>query len=474
MQRRQTVIQNIRWLAAANIAVKPLWFLFLLVSTRLLGPTEFGRFMFAISYVSVIAVVFEGGIDMFSVRQLSSGRADFTTFFSHSSFLKLLSCIVVAVVAIGSSYVVDTSATTRGLIVAALIFSTFNTLMVHFRFVLRSFEVMKYEAQSIFLEKILVIILCGIALSMGRTAWSMAQGYAVAYTLAAAATLVLVARQAGMPQWKIDWRYLVDSVLKPALPFALMSFFMIVYFRAGTLMIGLLTGRQDLVGYYNAGYRLVESYMLFPSLVLAPLYPVFARNLDERPWIRELLLKATRIVLVVSVIIAVPMSLFRREFTLLFYGTPFEAAAPAVGIVTLSMIPVGMTWVYGTLVAASGRQGRANVLIFLITIVNILLNYILIPVYLEIGAAITTLVTEVAVALVSIWIIRDFIGKRSFLVITGKAALVALLVCALHEFSLLPGPFWLQLAICLCVMSAAFFALRLVTLADLKKIGFGE
>jgi O-antigen/teichoic acid export membrane protein len=296
----------------------------------------------------------------------------------------------------------------------------------------------------------------------------------VAYTVAAAATLVLVARQAGMPQWKIDWRYLVDNVMKPALPYALVSFFMIVYFRAGTLMIGLLTGRQDLVGYYNAGYRLVESYMLFPSLVLAPLYPVFARNLDDRVWIRELLLKASRIVLVVSVSIAVPMSLFRSEFTLLFYGTPFEAAAPAVGIVTLSMIPVGMTWVYGTLVAASGRQGRANLLIFLITIVNILLNYVLIPIYLEIGAAITTLVTEVAVALVSIWIVRDFIEKRSFLMITAKASLIALLIFALHEFDLLPGPFWLRLAICLCIMSAAFFALRLVTLADLKKIGFGD
>ena len=474
MQRKQTVIQNIRWLAAANIAVKPLWFLFLLVSTRLLGPTEFGRFMFAISYVSVIAVIFEGGIDMFSVRQLSSGAEDFPTFFSHSSFLKVISCILVAAVAIGASFFVDTSATTTGLIVAAIIFSTFNTLMVHFRFVLRSFEVMKYEAQSIFLEKILVMVLCAIALSNSRTAWSIAQGYALAYTVAAAATLILVARQAGMPRWKIEWRYLFNKIIKPALPFALMSFFMIVYFRAGTLMIGFLTGRQDLVGYYNAGYRLVESYMLFPSLVLAPLYPVFARNLEDRVWIRSLLLKASRIVLAVSVIIAVPMFLFRREFTLLFYGTPFEAAAPAVGIVVLSMIPVGMTWVFGTLVAASGRQGRANVLILLITIVNILLNYFLIPVYLEIGAAITTLVTEAAMAVVSIWMVRDFIEKRSFFVITAKAFLIALLIFALHEFSLLPGPFWLQLAICLCVMSAALVALRLVSLADLKKFGFGE
>lgn len=411
MTERRSIWQNMRALAGAHAAVKPLWFVFILLSTRLLGAAEFGRSMLALSFVSILAVFLEGGVDILIVREMSTRPDRYGLVFRHSLLFKSLSGLVVGALAWGLSYLPVLGAPSRALILPAIAYSLFNTLMLHARAAFRAFEVMHFEAISMAWEKGLVMMLCGVALLFRRDALTYLIAMAVAYGLAATWTLVRLRRFRDWSGGPADVDTLWRQVLRPALPFALMNLFTVIYFRSGTLLLKSFTGSDELVGYYNAGYRLVESYMLFPTIITAPLYPVLSRRLAAGSAVGDLVGRAAAAVLTVSLLITVPLYLWRGLWTNLLFGAGFAPAAGTVGLVALAMIPVGLTFVYGTVVAAAGRQGRANGFIVAATFLNLVLNAWLIPRWRAEGAAATTVITELCICAGNFWVTRDLVGR---------------------------------------------------------------
>jgi O-antigen/teichoic acid export membrane protein len=261
------------------------------------------------------------------------------------------------------------------------------------------------------------------------------------------------------------WR----GVLRPALPFALMNVFTIIYFRSGTLLLAYLTGRDDLVGHYNAGYRLVESFMLFPTIVTAPLYPVLARRHGEGDALSPLLADAARVILLVTLAIVLPLALYHAEFTALFFGDGYRAAAPAVGIVVLAMLPVGMNFVFGSMVAAGGRQPRGNVFIGAVTVLNVLLNLAAIPRWGAAGAAAVTVLTELALVGANAWVVRDYVRWRELRATAGRLALAAGVATAAGLAAGARLVFPLGPVVVVLALGAAAFALRLVTAAEVRR-----
>lgn len=436
----------------------------------MLGPTEYGKYMYAISYVSVIAVLFEGGIDILTVRDLSAKTVQFQEFFAHSSFLKVISAILVAIVACSSLLFGATNAEAMSLIAIATIYCGFNALMVHCRFVFRAFEVMQYEARSIVIEKVLILLLCGGVLYFGGKTKLFLGAFSGAYVITFLATFYMLARNIGLPRWSINWQYLWKRIIKPAAPYALMSFFMVVYFRSATLMLRWITGNEAQVGFYNAGYRIVESFLLFPAVIVGPMYPSFSRRRTEKQYVGSLLYQASRVLLVISISMAVPIALMREAVTGIFYGPEYAAASAPVGILVIAVIPLGMSWVFGSLVAASGRQSWMNVVILFVTLANIVGHYMLIPRWGLQGASWVTLGTEFAIACGNLWFVRDYVQGRGFLALYLKGLCIGVVPLVFDQLGLLPQALVLRLTAVMVMLGGLFLVFRLVTFADIRRL----
>jgi O-antigen/teichoic acid export membrane protein len=467
---RQSIRSNVRWLAIGGIAIKPLWFVFLLVSTRLLGANEFGQTMLALSFASILAAILDGGIDTHVIRYLSANPAAYPRLAAHSYALRVLSALAVAAVTLALYALPGVVPVGPSLMIPVLAFVLFNNVMNHARALFRAFEVMRFEAISVAFEKGAVMALCLAPVLLAPRAQNYLLGYAAAYGLAAGATLIMARRVTGPLQGPLEARLLWREVLKPSLPFALMNLFAIVYFRSGTLLLSYLTGRNDLVGHYNAGYRLVESYMLFPTIITGPLYPVLARRRGEGRALSHLLLEAARVVLLLSLAITLPLALYHRDFTVLLFGRGFSEAATAVGIVVLAMIPVGMNFVFGTMVAASGRQPLGNVLIFAITVMNVLLNLAAIPRFGAGGAAAVTVLTELGLVSSNIWVVRDYLRWPDFRRLGVRMAAAVAVAVALNAVL---GPrlvFPLGAILTVVVFGGAAYGLGLVGIEDARRL----
>ncbi len=468
--RREPILKNVTWLAIGNLIVKPFWFILLLLTARILGAAEFGQFMLAISFVSVASVVLEGGVDILTVRQLSVNPEELATFTGHTIMLKFMSGIISGFAAISTAYLLKMD---RGIIILvsiATLYSISNLLLLHFRSVFRAYEILKYEAISIILEKGTVIVVCGSILlaRLGVRAYMI--GYAIAYCSTAFFTFLILLKRIGKPYIKMQLPYLWSSVLKPALPFAILNLFTIIYFRSGTLMLGAITGREDLVGFYNAGYRLVESFMLFPTIIVAPIYPVISRNKDNPEETKRVLIGAFRALLFIGILISSPIFIFKEKFTLLLYGSGYSEANNAVGILALTMIPISVNFAAGAVVAAFNRQGMSNIFVLIITALNLIMNYSLIKQFGVNGASTTTVLTELLLVLSNLYVIRDSIPWYNFLLLVLKGFLPPFI--AWIFVSIFKGfvGFPAQLTFALTIMIGSFFIFQVISFEDIRKI----
>lgn len=470
MEQKAHILTNIRWLAVSNIIVKPIWFIFLIYSTRFLGPVEFGKYMYAISIASVIFIFFEGGIDVLSMRTLSADSTKFQKFFSHSSLLKVIINFLVGATFISIMFFFDLSVSNNTVILAAVIYSISYALLTHFRYIFRAFEILKYEAYSILIEKLSVILLCSLSLLFYPNAETFTICFALAYLITGMITLLFITKNVGTLEWKIDKNYLIDEIIKPAIPFAFMGFFMIIYFRSSTLMLNILTGRDDLVGFYNAGYRLVEGFVLFPAIIISPIYPSFVRSQANPEFVKALLLQSTRLIVLLSLLISIPIFLLNENVITALFGTKFTPSSLSIGIICLSMIPVGLTWIFGSLVAAIGRQRKANYFIAVITGLNIYFLYIFLPAFGLIAAAVITLGTNIAISVANIWLVRDFIDKVEFGKLFFKLFIPIPFVYLFVYSNISTNYFLFEVFTTIAIMVIIYFIVNIIRLTDIKRL----
>ncbi|MGC8652999.1 MAG: flippase [Candidatus Kryptoniota bacterium] len=467
---RQPILKNVTWLAVGNLIVKPFWFVLLLLTARILGAAEFGEFMLAISFVSVASVILEGGVDILTVRQLSTNPEELGTFTGHTVFLKLISGIISGFAAIAAAYLLKMDKNIIILVSIAAVYSTSNVLLLHVRSIFRAYEILKYEAISIILEKGTVIIVCGSILVAHAGVRIYMIGYAIAYCLTAFFTFMILLKRIGKPYLKMRLSYLWSDILKPALPFAILNMFTIIYFRSGTLMLGALTGKEELVGFYNAGYRLVESFMLFPTIIVAPIYPVISRNKENIEEVKRVLIEAFRALLFIGILISFPIFIFREKITLLLYGSGYDGASNAVGILALTMIPISVNFAAGAVVAAFNRQGISNVFVLAVTSLNLVMNYFLIKGFSVNGASATTIFTELLLVISNLYVIRDSVPWYHFFLLFLKAILPAfiawLFVAIFRSFVGFP----VQIIFALTIMVGSYFILQLISFEDIRKI----
>lgn len=469
--QRKSLFSNISWLAGANILVKPLWFFFLILTIRFLGAEELGKYTFIISFIALVSIIYEGGIDLLFVREISEKPHNFKKFFSNSLLSKLLLIIPIGFTGFVLSIVLNFSSETRQLLWLAIIYVAAYSLLLHIRCVFRAFENLKYEALSIVIEKLSVVILCSFALLTNNKASYFMLYFTISYIFTFIITLIIAIFKFKLPSVEFDLNYIWSNIIKPALPFALMNIFIVIYFRSGTLMLSALTKSDVLIGYYNAGYRIVEGFMFIPFMIAVSLFPFISRNKDNLVAIQKTIIQITKIMLSLSLLIAIPFLMFKENLTILLLGNNYINASLAIGIVILAIIPISLTSILGTVVAVIGRQGKANVLIIIGTILNIILNYLIIPIYGAVGASITTVFTEFFIFLVTFYIIRDYLPISKGLIIGFKVCILVLTIFLIkYIVSLLIVSFILQLLICILILFCCMYRLKMFSFAEVKEL----
>jgi O-antigen/teichoic acid export membrane protein len=204
------------------------------------------------------------------------------------------------------------------------------------------------------------------------------------------------------------------QILQFSSPMMLSSLMLFLLNWNSVFMLGAMVSEQE-VGIYNLAYKLASLAMLViisMNIVLAPkiaeLYKT--NNLKE---LHSVIIKATRLVIILTAPIVLFL-LFFSNFVLGVFGANFVQGKTALVIISIGvMLNVVTGNVDQILNMTSHQKILKNITIFGF-LLNVLLNVLLIPFYGINGAAVASLITNLAFNLICLFYIKKKLGFYTF------------------------------------------------------------
>jgi O-antigen/teichoic acid export membrane protein len=168
------------------------------------------------------------------------------------------------------------------------------------------------------------------------------------------------------------------ALLKRSAPFALAGVLAAVQMRAPLIALDRLANSAE-AGYYAAAARIIEGARMIPNALFGALLPALAA-LTATP--DHLALQFRRVIIGLAgfgIITALLLSLIAAPLLALIYGASFQAAAPALRIAGLALLPSVLRSAAALYGYARGREAFVNRIMIWVILAQVTLSLVMIP-----------------------------------------------------------------------------------------------
>jgi len=161
-------------------------------------------------------------------------------------------------------------------------------------------------------------------------------------------------------------------------------------------------------GWYGAASQALTPIRAIPGIFSMVMLPVFAeRYVTHKKDYSRLIEKSLRYVLIIAFPLAIGVTLLSEKIMLLLFGPKFVNGAGALSILTWAIVAAFINMTVGKAIIGAGREKLSATFCGIGLVVNILLNFLLIPTLAHVGASISILAAEGTIALLSLtWAYR--------------------------------------------------------------------
>jgi len=266
-------------------------------------------------------------------------------------------------------------------------------------------------------------------------------------------------------------RDLMRELLRSGLPFLAYGVLGVIYYRIDTVLLSLMT-TTEVVGWYGAGYRLFDTLIFLPSLVIgAVMYPVFSKlTLTSERELKVAIEKSLNFLLFCVLPIATGLIVIAPAIIgFLYHRAEFLHTIPVLQALAPGLVFLYINSVVSTILISTRQEKKITIMAAAALVFNLGLNLLLIPRYQQIGAAAVTSLTE----LLLLGIGLAFIPRRLLPIgslRTGLKALLASLVMALAIYPLGTFNIFLILSVALVVYLVAATLLGAIPREDMRAL----
>ena len=173
-------------------------------------------------------------------------------------------------------------------------------------------------------------------------------------------------------------------------------FFSSIYIQGTGLMLGLLTGNNQTVAYYNSAEKIVRALTgLFNPLIQA-FYPFISKLfLVDKKMAKVLFFKFFKLILIIAFVAAGALALMAGFIVDVLFGNTFEPAIVLIWILSPIVVFGNAGNMLGNNLFVHLKWEKTTVYVmFILAVVSMLLSYVLVNHYLANGAAISLLIVE--------------------------------------------------------------------------------
>ncbi|HYT43260.1 MAG TPA: oligosaccharide flippase family protein, partial [Methylomirabilota bacterium] len=182
-----------------------------------------------------------------------------------------------------------------------------------------------------------------------------------------------------------------------AIPFVAAEILVQVYRNIDIVMLQFIRDTNE-VGYYSSGYKIVNSIILFISLVSVSFFPLISYYFKhDKKQFKQSILLFSQTTGLLSIPLAIGGIIYARQILTLLYGNQLLAGTDVFKVLLLLLIVIPFRLLVLSTIIAADKQHHYMISSAIATIINVILNIILIPRYGMIGAGIAIVVTETVV-----------------------------------------------------------------------------
>ncbi len=472
----QRFLSNLTLLLILNLLIKPIWIFAIDRNVQnLVGAETYGLYFALFNLCLLFNIVLEMGLNNFNNRSIAQEPALLKSYLPNFLVLKSGLSLLFGISILLCAFLIGYNSYAFYLLSLLVINQILISLIQFFRSNIAGLQLFRTDALLSICDKSLLILFAGSFLFIPSlrsmfTIEIFLFTQMAAYALTAIIAGMMVLKQSGRISFNIDLE-LIKKLFRSTLPYALLGLLMSLYYRMDGLMIERLLGDEGAKesGIYAAGFRVLDAFNMIAFLFASILLPRFARLLKENTSIQKLLKRSRDLLLALLIPVVVSCLVFRHEIMQVLYTEYTSYYAEIFGILICTLLPVAMVYIYGSLLTADGKLRQLNIIAIAGVLINLILNVVLILKMKALGAAIATLITQIIVAILHVWV-----ANRQYQISNTIKAVFCFVLLFLvgWMFSYLISqsslPYILSFFISGITIFGAAFALDIVRYEDLK------
>lgn len=479
---KKTLLSGLFWVLLANLLVKPFWLLGIEVGVQNAVGTEMYGFYFGIFNITYIFnILLDLGVTNFNTRNIARHPKLIQKHLSGILTIKLLLLGLYLLVTFSTGALLGYGSNQFYLLSWLTLNQFLSSLILYLRSNFEGLLLFKWDSLLSVMDRVLMILICGMMLwgPIGHmTIFHFVYAQTAAYLLTAGTALTVLIKKTGLK--RLHWnKPFTIAIVKKSLPFALLVLLMASYNRIDPVLLQQLSpkGYGDMnAGIYAGAFRLLDALTMIAYLVSIPLLPIFSRmtKAHKESGNATEIASTTRLtfstMMVFAITAALALACVSEELMKLFYAENEQDYAAVFGILVFGIIPISITYIFGTLLTANGNLKQLNIFAALSLGLNIVVNIVCIPRWGAIGSAWAGLTAQTFMAVAQVVTALRIFKMRPTVGYILKLALFTLIIVACTLCIPHIASWWATLAIMAVLATVLAVILRLIDIKEIIQI----
>jgi O-antigen/teichoic acid export membrane protein len=468
-----TVLRGFAILSAATVLIRLIGFVVITLFARKAGPHTFGTYSFALALAGfVVGAPTNFGIGTLGTRKIARDPGDAGKVVGEA--LAVQAIIAAVAVALLVALVHLLSMDRDLLTLTPLLALYYVAYGMTVDWALQGLQRLRAVAAARLAGQVLFGIVTPLILVRGPAG---AERYAAVFAAGAILTAIVafaMVRRAIGPI-RVSWAIApLWDLAKRAAPLGFSLVMLQIYYSMDQVLLGLLTNKTQ-VGQYAAAAKLPVVLSGFIVIWMSAVYPhaskLFTQDSDA---LRRQLGSFTSLSVVAALPLAAGSAIVGTGVMTAMFGPAYRPASTPFAILMVASAMSVVSVNYTSLAMAAGKERTFAMAVTVASIINVLLNLLLIPFYGMIGAAIATVAAQSVVFTVCARRVVAVIGRPP---VAGHRIVGAVAATAVMSAVLLAMPsstlVWLRIAVGAAVFLAAAVACGAVRRKDLALLRSG-
>jgi PST family polysaccharide transporter len=388
------ILNNAAWLSADKAITILSGLLVGVWVARYLGPEQLGTFSYAVAFVAIMTPFSQLGLRDIVIRNVVRTPVGKNEILGTSLVLQLLAGLFTILFTI---LLASTMNLGDNLTISLIAIISFGMLLQPFSNTTEYWFHSQVQAKYFVWSRNTVLIIIALL----KVALILVGASLMAFAWATLLNAVLLSG-AMMLAYSLTGERLVElkfrierarELLKDSWPLLFASFAIMIYLRIDQIMLGQMVSKTEL-GYYSAAVRLSELWYFIPMALASSVFPSMIRSrqhIDVGVYHKRMQIFYD-VIVGTSYLIVIPLVLLAKPLVMLLFGIEYAQSGSILMVHAWAFIFVSLGVARGHWLVAENLVRFSLWATVLGAIVNLAVNYLLIPKYAGLGAAWATVI----------------------------------------------------------------------------------